>query len=469
MGHGGSLVGAARRVSASAQRCQGNTRAECLKVFLNELRKIERKANRSTLVERKLILGVAVLWRDQAKPLIEDVSVQTHFVRVKLRRWHEVYVELERSCPWVQAGDALYQFWQPGRTVVTFVGSLPYADAGRAVELAAVNSNGTCVLVTCDMKRWASSPGGPSPSLRKFCIYLCETVAAKLGAADQLPAAAELGKLALSESCRLLAKLCESTPERCIVLSLENAHLLVSSAKPWPNGDCWLEQLGRLEQQIHNLALTIPSRGGEAAWRRLQTGLQLPVEPPRLLVRMLSRRGADQWLRLQFDAAGVYFNDSGLERVYRLTGGHPRLLAVLSDCVAILYNNLAAALPAGPIIDASVVDMAAERTQYKEMARRFSRALAADLGRRVYDERRLMLFLLARINVVEKRAANVDEHRGQEYTVWNSVAGRYTNCLHRVVEKRSDRRRCRADRSGVPAAQPLRSHNGCWNQGYSKP
>lgn len=47
------------------------------------------------------------------------------------------------------------------------------------------------------------------------------------------------------------------------MLSLDNAHRLLSRRRPWPNNGLWLQQLGRLEKQIDNLALTIHSRGGE--------------------------------------------------------------------------------------------------------------------------------------------------------------------------------------------------------------
>lgn len=94
-------------------------------------------------------------------------------------------------------------------------------------------------------------------------------------------------------------------------------------------------------------------------------------------VPVLSRR-VQLWLSRQFDAAGVCFDESGLERAYRLTAGHPRLLAVLSQGVAMLYNNLPETLPR-PIIDTAVVDIAADGTQYRNLVRRFSRTLAADL------------------------------------------------------------------------------------------
>ncbi len=191
------------------------------------------------------------------------------------------------------------------------------------------------------------------------------------------------------------------------MLALDNAHRLLSRRRPWPNNGLWLEQLGRLEKETHNLALTMHSRGGERVRNQLWRRLGLPTEPCLVHVPVLTRRGVQVWLSRQFDAAGVCYDESGLERAYRLTGGHPRLLAVLSQCVAMLYNNLPETLPQGPIIDAAVVDIAADCTQYRNLVRRFSRALAADLENSTARRPRLKLFLLADINIDKGQPANV--------------------------------------------------------------
>ncbi len=132
-------------------------------MFLRELNRIERTARSSTLVERKLIGGIVLLWRDQADVLLADAAAQTQFVRVKLRPWAEVYAEMEGLCPWLEAGGALYRCWQPGRTTVTFVVSQPDALATRAVELAVERKPESYILVACDLaalgkQAWRAQP-----------------------------------------------------------------------------------------------------------------------------------------------------------------------------------------------------------------------------------------------------------------------------------------------------------------------
>lgn len=125
--------------------------------------RIEHTARSSTLVERKLIGGIVLLWRDQADELLADAAAQTQFVRVKLRPWVEVYAELDGLCPWLEARGALYRCWQPGRTTVTFVVSQPDALATRAVELAVERKPESYILIACDLAASASKPARPRP------------------------------------------------------------------------------------------------------------------------------------------------------------------------------------------------------------------------------------------------------------------------------------------------------------------
>lgn len=375
-----------------ARRCDGQVGRDCYREFNQTLGRIERSARNGSLAECELIIGTIRLWRRQAASLLNDLSGRSTLVQVKLGDWRKVYLELDALCPWRQAEKELLRYWQPGRTEVVYVEEQPFAGAADAVSDAAARNSASTVLVHCDPKRWQDAPISAS----EFCIFFCTEIAAKLHATDMLPDEAVLRSLDAAALRDLVEKLCAADPNRSVVLFIENLHLLEEALTPKTDWERAIDFLDRIEDEIGNLALTVHSCDGDYVWQRFQNQCKSPHLFRPVPVRLLPLDGVEQWLDRLFSTTGLYFTEEAHAETYRITGGHPFLLASLANCIAADYNGQVSSAPICPRIDAQQVTAAATAKRYQADARRFSTAFARQLDHDTDSERRLLLYLLAR-------------------------------------------------------------------------
>ena len=249
----------------------------------------------------------------------------------------------------------------------------------------------------------------------RFCGELCKAVAIALQATSKLPDAAGLLALTPDATFDFIKSLCTVDQDLCVVLLIDNAHLLFTGIKPFPAYDEAIKLLNRLEQEIHNLALTLESSGSDAVWSDLKRRLTTTLDPCSVYVPLLAQDGVDQWLRSQFDTFGLHFDAGGARRMFDLTGGHPLLLDSLSRCVARAYNSQTTDKPQCPVVDQPVVDAAAKSKVYASDVNKYSRALARKLDHDCDKKRRTLLYVLAEFNVrdQDQRSANVSDIAGR--------------------------------------------------------
>lgn len=389
-----------------ARRSQGPAREVCLREFNRIITHVENAATTSSLADRRLITGTVQLWRRQVVPLLNDMSAATVFVPVKLRPWESVYLELGfPMCPWLQVIGDLNREWQPGKTAITFVASQPMAGARQAIEEAVKRNPTKSVLAVCDLTRWVSAPIG----LDDFSTALCRDIAGALNANDRVPEAAILNAFTLDAKRDLIGQLCSIDQNQTIVLLVDNVHLMQRVVSPGGARDRAIQFLGQLESQFHNLALTFHSTDRDDTWWRFKRRIAPARACPEIKVLLLSQEGVQQWLDQQFREFGPYFTAEAVGRAYTLTGGHPALLASLSQSLAVSYNAQTPDTPISPLLDVPEVDSAAATTLYRAKVQDFSTALARQLKHDFEPERRLLMYLVASYNAPLNRPATADE------------------------------------------------------------
>lgn len=388
-----------------SQRCPTLASDYCLERFATSLAKIEKDAKASTLAERRLTLATCELWRRKMPKLLAGRSSVWHFVPAELRPWNVVYLELGTLCPWQQAAPEFHRCWQPGSTTLALIDSQPDTGAHQAVEAAINTHRVPSVLATCDLAKWEKTPAG----LAGICADLCQAVADSLHATDKLPEPAGMSALTPDTTFTLIKDLCDAAPQRCVVLLLENAHLYSNLSQPNFAGSDANKMLQRLEREINNMAVAVDGSGSDQLWLQLVPTLSPDLQSCRVQVHLLSRSGANWWLRRQFYPSGLYFEPSGVDRIYQLTGGHPSLLDSLSRCIALNYNDQTPAAPRCPIIDTHAVDAAAGTRDYLTAVAACSGALAHKLSHPNNCIRRHLLYTLAFVNVTGNRSVSVAE------------------------------------------------------------
>lgn len=390
------------------RRSLGPAREACLSQFRRITTNIENEANASLLADRRLFSGTAQVWARQVVPLLNDTSGATTFVPVLLRPWESVYLELGSMCPWLQKSRELNREWRPGKTEIVFVASQPMAGARQAIEEAVRRSPIRSVLAVCDLARWE----GMTIGLDEFCASLCGDIARALNATERLPDDAILGGTTSDGIRDLIRQLCEIDADRTVVLLVENIHLIQMVVSPGTERDRAIQFLGRMESEIHNLALAVQSTDRDDTWTRFKRQIAPTRACPEIIVPLLSEDGVQQWLFRQFNDFGPYFTTAAVREAYLLTGGHPILLASLSQSIAVDYNAQTMAAPIAPQIDAAEITAAANATLYQAQVQSFSVALARQLWHDVNRERRLLMYLLAWCNFWNNRPATADEIAG---------------------------------------------------------
>ena len=124
---------------------------------------------------------------------------------------------------------------------------------------------------------------------------------------------------------------------------------------------------------------------------------------------LVSQEGVRQWLDQEFRQFGHCTADA-VGRAYTLTGGHPALLASLSQSLAVSYNAQTPAAPISPLLDVPEIDSAAATTLYRAKVQDFSIALARQLKHDFQPERRLLMYLVASYNApLNRPGAPADE------------------------------------------------------------
>jgi hypothetical protein len=231
-------------------------------------------------------------------------------------------------------------------------------------------------------------------------------VAQQLQATGLLPPPADLAALDVQGATSLLAELCATAPARAVILLIDNAQMLTATRPPWPRSRAWLRTLRQWEQQIDNLALTFVAQKGRAVRTRLALGMGLrrAAEVRPLFVPLLSELAVAAALRRQFEPFGVQVDDGAAARVYRLTGGHPKLTAELGERLMQRYNWQRRLPDAVPIIGAGLVNAAAGDPPYRGCVRAYGEALVDKLGRDIDSNRAWVLWRIGRVNVQEKTA-----------------------------------------------------------------